>query len=133
MPLMSELEDTASATEGTLSKSEFAERIGVSPGRVTQYISTGKISDMALVGSGRGQRIRPELAIAQLRARLDAGQMLGNGKRTRLENENSEPVVISTATVGRLEAALAARFNRARDEVLRLLRAELTNIRAGGK
>jgi hypothetical protein len=108
----------------TVGKAEFAECVGVSPSRVSQYIAEGKISGDALVGSGRAARIRFEIAVAQLRERLDPSQMAGNGRNTRL---GETPVVISSATAARLEAAIAARFDRARDEVLRLLRANFAS------
>jgi hypothetical protein len=107
-----------SAVPETVSKAEFAMSIGVTPGRVSQYIATGKISGDALVGSGRASRVRSEIAVAQLRERLDPSQMTGNGK-ARLEETVA---VISSAAAARLEAAIAARFDRARNDVLRLLR-----------
>jgi hypothetical protein len=117
------------AADGTLSKSEFAEYLGVSPGRVAQYITDEKLSGDALVGeSRRAQRIRVDVAVAQLRVRLDPSQMLGNGKKTRLEIDTAPGVPISPATVVALEAAITARFDRARDEVLRMLR---FTLRAG--
>ena len=109
----------------TMAKAEFADLIGVSPGRVSQYVAEGKISGEALVGSGRAQRVRPEIAVAQLRERLDPSQMAGNGKGTRLGN--TAPVTISRAIAARLEAQIAARFDRARDEALRLLRATFSS------
>jgi hypothetical protein len=114
------------AADGTLSKSEFAEYLGVSPGRVAQYVTDEKLSGDALVGeSRRAQRIRVDVAIAQLRVRLDPSQMLGNGKKTRLEIDAAPAVPVSAATVAALEAAITARLDRARDDVLRLLRSAL--------
>jgi hypothetical protein len=111
---------------GTVTKTEFAAMLNVSVGRISHYITDGKLSGEALVGdSRRTQRIRVECALAQLRVRLDPGQMLGNGKTTRLEIDSAPAVSVSPATVAALEAAIAARFDRARDEVLRLLRAAL--------
>jgi len=69
----------------TLPKKDFAELIGVSPGRVSQYISEGKLSGTALDGEGRRARVRVQTALAQLRMKLDAGQMMGNGLDTRLK------------------------------------------------
>ena len=68
-----------------ITKGEFARRREVSPGRVSQWISEGKISDAALVGVGREQRIRESIAVAQLRARTDTGQRFGNGAKTSLD------------------------------------------------
>lgn len=122
---LTEQQDIPASASETVSKAEFAELIGVSPGRVSQHIAAGKISGDALVGSGRSSRIRYEIAVAQLRERLDASQMTGNGRQTRLGETPS--VVISSATAARLEATIAARFDRARDDVLRLLRANFTS------
>jgi DNA-binding transcriptional regulator YdaS (Cro superfamily) len=68
-----------------VSKSRFAEIIGVSPGRVSQYISEGKISRSALVGEGQRAKINVEVAKADLRRTLDIAQRLGNGISTRID------------------------------------------------
>ncbi len=68
-----------------VSKSEFAAIIGVSPGRVTQYLTEGKISADALVGSGQRAKIDVERAKRDLRLTLDVSQRLGNGIDTRLD------------------------------------------------
>ena len=59
-----------------MTKSAFARHRGVVPGRVTQWISEGKICGDALVGEGRGERIRLSVAERQLSERLDIGQNL---------------------------------------------------------
>lgn len=71
--------------QGTVSKGEFAALIGVTPGRVSQYLAEGKISPAALQGVGRNARIIVEKAKADLRLTLDVGQRLGNGIETRLD------------------------------------------------
>lgn len=73
------------AADPIVSKGQFAQLIGVSPGRVSQMIAEGKIGPEALVGEGRSARIRVETARAQLRERTDLGQRLGNGLETRLD------------------------------------------------
>lgn len=55
-------------------KAELAERLGVTPARVSQWLSAGKISDGAIVGTGRYALIDEEIARAQLDARLDRVQ-----------------------------------------------------------
>ncbi|MCK7611977.1 hypothetical protein [Roseibium sediminicola] len=67
-----------------VSKGAFADILGVSAGRVSQYISEGKIFGPALVGEGRRAQINVPVAREQLRRALDIGQMLGNGIDTRL-------------------------------------------------
>lgn len=61
----------------TMSKGDFAVHIGVSPGRISQYISEGKISLAALDGQGRAARIRTAIAMAELRKTLDPAQRFG--------------------------------------------------------
>ena len=58
--------------------------IGVSPGRVSQYISEKKLGHAELEGEGRAARVRIKPALQALRIRLDASQMTGNGIDTRL-------------------------------------------------
>lgn len=54
-----------------ISKKDFADEVGVTPGRVSQWISAGQIHGEALVGSGRKARIRTDVAKEQLRKKLD--------------------------------------------------------------
>jgi hypothetical protein len=74
-----------SAVPELLSKGEYARLIGVTPGRVSQYISEGKLSGEALKGEGRTAQIRVAVANQQLNLRLDISQRLGNGINTRLD------------------------------------------------
>ncbi|MBB3608658.1 hypothetical protein [Rhizobium sp. BK602] len=71
--------------EGAVSKGEFAAIIGVTPGRISQYIAAGKITPAALIGIGRNAKIDVERAKADLRGTLDISQRLGNGIDTRLD------------------------------------------------
>lgn len=68
-----------------VSKSRFAEIIGVSPGRISQYITEGKISRSSMVGEGQRAKIDVEAAKADLRRTLDVSQRLGNGISTRID------------------------------------------------
>ncbi|MFC6490714.1 hypothetical protein ACFP9U_22395, partial [Nitratireductor sp. GCM10026969] len=68
----------------TVGKGEFARLIGVSAGRVSQYIAEGKIFGAALVGEGRSAKIVPEVARVQLAKTLEPSQRLGaNGALLR--------------------------------------------------
>lgn len=67
-----------------MSKGDFASHIGVSPGRVSQYIASGIIGPDALSGEGRSARVVVEKAVEQIAARRHVGQALGNGLSTRL-------------------------------------------------
>lgn len=69
----------------TMSKGDFAAHIGVSPGRVSQYIAEGKIRGDALEGEGRRARIRTAIAIEQIQRTLDPNQRFGaNGTALRV-------------------------------------------------
>jgi hypothetical protein len=85
--------------QASVTKGQFAEMIGVSPGRVSQYLTEGKISAAALDGAGRNARINVERAKADLRLTLDVSQRLGNGIETRLDSSapfEAEPRSAST-------------------------------------
>ncbi len=77
--------------ETLVSKGEFARLINVSPGRVTQYFTEGKLGPEVLAGEGRMAKIRYEQAVRQLQERLDIGQRLGNGIDTRLDVPSAAP------------------------------------------
>jgi len=70
-----------------LSKSEFAKHIGVSAGRVSQYLRAEIIGRDAVVGEGRSARINVERAVEQIRVRRHVGQAMGNGLQTVLEDK----------------------------------------------
>lgn len=94
------LNDVSHATDaGTavVSKGDFARLIGVTPGRVSQYISEGKITREALDGEGVRAKVIVAVATAQLRASLDIGQRLGNGIATRLDAAPDFPPVLGQA------------------------------------
>lgn len=76
--------DAATAGE-VVSKGRFAELRNVSPGRVSQWISEGKLKPSALVGEGRNAKINVAVATSQLRETLDIGQRTGNGINTSLD------------------------------------------------
>lgn len=68
-----------------VSKGRFAALRKVSPGRVSQWISEGKIKPSALVGEGRNAKIDVAVATLQLRSSLDVSQSAGNGLATNLD------------------------------------------------
>lgn len=72
-----------------MTKGDFAADIGVSAGRVSQYIAAGIIGPDALVGEGRNARILVEVARRQVASRRHVGQALGNGLLTKLEQAES--------------------------------------------
>ena len=80
------------APRNIVRKSEFAALCNVSPGRVTQWITEGKIRGAALVGSGRSAQIDFSVAQAQLRETLDVDMRFGmNGLNTRLDASPPPP------------------------------------------
>ncbi|RWQ35512.1 MAG: hypothetical protein EOS20_18575 [Mesorhizobium sp.] len=86
----------------TLSKGDFAAHIGVTPGRVSQYISSGMIGPDALDGQGRTAKVIVAKAVEQIRRRRDIGQALGNGIATRLDLEPVEPDAPASSSTGQL-------------------------------
>ncbi|KSV64068.1 hypothetical protein N185_35465 [Sinorhizobium sp. GW3] len=67
-----------------MTKSAFAAHVGVSAGRISQYIAERKIHGEALEGEGRNAKIRTAVAIEQLKRTLDPSQRFGaNGTATR--------------------------------------------------
>lgn len=84
-------------SDSVVSKGEFARLLGVTPARVSQMISQGKIGADALEGEGRSAKVRVATARAQLRRNLDIGQRLGNGINTRLaDGEHARQVAPPT-------------------------------------
>lgn len=75
-----------------ISKGEFARRRNVTPGRVSQWLSEGKIFGAAIVGEGRTAMIRESVACQQLKVKLDPMQMTGNGLSTKLDVAPPAPV-----------------------------------------
>jgi hypothetical protein len=74
-----------------LSKGQFAARISVSPGRISQMISEGKIGPEAIEGTGLRAKIKVDVALQHLKQRLDPNQRFGlNGITTRLD-QPAEP------------------------------------------
>lgn len=75
-----------------VSKGRFAELLNVSPGRVSQWLSEGKVTGDAIVGAGRFAKIDVDLARAQLGETLDVDQRhSGNGLKTNLGGEGAAP------------------------------------------
>ena len=77
--------EAAPSEAATVSKGEYARLCGVTPGRVSQWISEGKITREALDGDGVRAKIIVAVADAQLKRNLDISQRLGNGLGTVLD------------------------------------------------
>jgi hypothetical protein len=104
-----------------VSKTDFARLKNVSPARVSQWISGGKIDGKALVGEGRNARVDVEIASEQLRSRLDLSQSVGNGLGTRLDTAQVPPDLLrqgadaAPATAPR-DSSIEEQFKRERLE-----------------
>jgi hypothetical protein len=68
-----------------MSKKDFAALIGVSRGRISQFVDEKKISGPAIVGEGRHARINAPVAIDQLDRNLDLSQRTGMNGRAKLD------------------------------------------------
>lgn len=66
----------------SLSTTELANRLNLSKGRISQYVSEGKL-DGCYQGEGRARRFDLDKVTTALGRKLDKGQMLGNGLATR--------------------------------------------------
>jgi hypothetical protein len=78
--------DVVTPIDEVVTKAEFARRCNVTPGRVSQWISEGKLSGDALVGDGRASKICVAPALTQLKRKLDIIHRIGNGHATRLDH-----------------------------------------------
>ncbi len=65
-----------------LTASELADKIGLSKGRITQLVTSGKLAG-CFVGEGRNRRFDLDKSVRALKGGLDRAQMLGNGAETK--------------------------------------------------
>jgi transcriptional regulator with XRE-family HTH domain len=84
----------AMSAEG-ISKKDFADAVGVTPGRVSQWISAGQIHGEALVGSGRKARIRTHIAKEQLSHKLDVAHRARASTKAQLADAGEQPTTRS--------------------------------------
>lgn len=75
----------------TMTKGAFAAHIGVSAGRISQYIAEGKIYGDALEGDGRTAKIRPAIARQQLQKTLEPSQRFGANGAAVLKSSPVQP------------------------------------------
>lgn len=116
----------------TVSKAEFAKLVNLSPGRVSQLITAGKLKG-ALVGDGRSARVDVDKARDALKLRLDPGQRLGNGAETRLGEDTSDDLDLKLKQA-KLAQAEAGNRRAREDELTRrgvYVRAEHASAEAG--
>lgn len=77
----------------TMTKGAFAAHIGVSAGRISQYIAEGKIYGDALEGDGRTAKIRPAIARQQLQKTLEPSQRFGANGAAVLKPSAGQPAL----------------------------------------
>lgn len=77
----------------TMTKGAFAAHIGVSAGRISQYIAEGKIYGDALEGDGRSAKIRPAIARQQLQKTLEPSQRFGANGAAVLKPSAAQPAL----------------------------------------
>jgi transcriptional regulator with XRE-family HTH domain len=73
-----------------LTATELAGRLSLSKGRISQLVSDGRL-DGCYEGEGRQRRFDLEKCKAALSGRLDPGQMLGNGAKTKEKLRDDPP------------------------------------------
>ena len=100
-------------------KTAFAKRCNVTPGRVSQWIAEGKISPASIEGDGRRAKIRVMNALTDLQRNLDPSQRLGNGASTRLsqsaaQEPNGSPAAKTSAELLADERLRSARMTNQR-------------------
>ena len=79
-----------------MNATQLATELGISKGRVSQYVSEGKL-DGCFTGDGRARRFDVGKVRAALDQRLDPGQMLGNGASTKRRIRTAQPDVAPSA------------------------------------
>ncbi len=105
-----------------VSKGVFAAMIGVSPGRVSQYIAAGQIHGLAIEGEGRSAVIVVDVAMQQLGKSLDMVQRLAQSTGlqpslhlTPAEAAASQPAPVAPAPAPAVDSDTAL-YNRSRAE-----------------
>lgn len=77
-------------------KGEFAARLNVTPGRLSQMIAEGKVPPDALVGEGRKAKVDIARAMAALDRTLDLAQRTGANGRVRIVS-TTPPVAVEVS------------------------------------
>jgi excisionase family DNA binding protein len=98
-----------------LNTTELAVRLGVSKGRVSQWVSEGKLRG-CFTGDGRNRRFNLEAVGVALGKTIDIAQGLGNGRKT-LQAISAEEIAADELTGDELDGltnAQKARYDAAR-------------------
>jgi len=110
-----------------LSASDLAKQLGVSKGRVSQYVAAGRL-DGCFDGDGRARRFYLDRVAVALGRRLDRGQMLGNGSATKAalkkitddsddEDDSPAPAAPHPAGAERLKSTDPSAYDMARTQI----------------
>ena len=102
-----------------VTKGQLAAIAGVSPGRVSQWISEGKIHGEALIGEGRAAQINLDIAQSQLGLTLDFDQ------RQAQSLAKQQPVAPNVTITPEQQRIHAVKAETAEIELRRLQREEL--------
>ena len=99
-----------------MSKTDFAAWIGVGQSAVSNYIALGQISPASIVGEGRHAKIDANLAIADLRERLDVAGSQSLNRRADLRfyyRRSSATTGLSKEEEAQCIAQIAAEIEKA--------------------
>ena len=94
-------------------KSEFAAMCNVSQGRVSQWLTEGKIDGAAIIGTGRSAKIDVDLAMAQVKSRRAVDESCGlNGLGTKLDGAPPADLPVPQVREGEAIGTVAPLPNR---------------------
>ncbi|KHQ50374.1 hypothetical protein [Mameliella alba] len=109
-----------------LTATQLATKLDLSKGRISQLVTEGKL-DGCYKGDGRSRRFDLAACANALNRKLDPGQLMGNGARTRQalrEIEETESPVEAPQDVPERDSAPLRTTDQARYEMARTLKAE---------
>jgi transcriptional regulator with XRE-family HTH domain len=109
-----------------LTATQLATKLDLSKGRISQLVTEGKL-DGCYKGDGRSRRFDLAACANALNRKLDPGQMMGNGARTRQtlrEIEETDSPVEAPQDVPERDSAPLRTTDQARYEMARTLKAE---------
>ncbi|WP_146592215.1 hypothetical protein [Puniceibacterium confluentis] len=98
-----------------MNTTELAKALGLSKGRISQYVSAGKL-DGCYSGDGRARRFDLGRVKFALKQGLDAGQLMGNGAETRKRIKDAATEGQASRRDGELPARDPDRYELARTQ-----------------
>ncbi|GGF43789.1 hypothetical protein SAMN05216376_105199 [Mameliella alba] len=109
-----------------LTATQLATKLDLSKGRISQLVTEGKL-DGCYKGDGRSRRFDLAACANALNRKLDPGQLMGNGARTRQalrEIEETDSPTEASQDVPERDSAPLRTTDQARYEMARTLKAE---------